>query len=257
MRPTEAEIARTLARTRHPATLYLACRPGPWEVRQATDCAGRPLLLARPDEPVAAALRPRGGADDIAVAVCVEDRPPMPGAPHQGKVWVSGWASRVVGDVHQRAAAVEFAEANPLEDLLDIDNGVDLYQVEVREVRLETADTVISIDPEEYTAADPDPLREMETDLIIDLNDHHGEQIRPYLTRRLREQGVLVGANPQALRMDRYGFVVTPHAGPDGPGGEFVRVPFPRPVIDQQDLARVMHPVLFPHDCAPNREWTE
>jgi hypothetical protein len=249
MQPTPAEVARTLAHNRVPAAVHIACRPGPRTAHQTTDCAGRPLLLVRESDPIATALRPRSGARDVAVAVCVEDRAPVPGAPAAGRVWVSGWAAPITGDTRERTAAIEFAEANPHDDLLDIGRGVALYRVEVREVRLEADQVIRSIDPEEYIAADPDPLRDTESDLLLDLIGHHGTRMRPYLTRRLAQAGLAAqpGRRPRPVRVDRYGFVVAAYADHDDLGDTFVRVPFPRPVRDRLDLARLLHPVLFPH----------
>lgn len=259
MQPTAAEIARTLARGHLEATAHIACRPGPLPVRHATDCVGRPLLLVRTGDPVAGALSPRPGARDVAVVVSATDRPPVPGAPSLGRVWVSGWAARVDGDIPRRDAAIEFAETSPIDDLLDVGRGLELYQVDVKEVRLETSGTLRPVDPEEYTAADPDPLHELEVDLLADLADHHAEQIRPYLARRLSDAGVpaRTGYVPQVVRLDRYGFLVAPYAPARsaavapaaGGGGQFIRLPFPRPVRDRVDLARLLHPVLFPQGC--------
>jgi hypothetical protein len=278
MHPTPAEVARTLAsgrtqpgahtcrhanradQTDHAAegapvrptpdrgaTVHVACQPAPIAVRHAIDCAGRPILLARDGEALATALRPRPGATDVAAVLSVVDRPPVPGAPDHGRVWVSGWATRITGEQEARHAALEFADTNADNDLLDVGHGVTLYRIEVEEVRLERRDTLTSVDPEEYTAADADPLHANEADLLVDLTDHHGAELNPYLTRRLAEAGMPTGRTPRVVRLDRYGFTVATHASAHGLGARFVRLPFARPVDHQLDLAQLLHPVLFPH----------
>src|SRR5262245_49137640 len=117
MRPTPAEIARTLAAGHLPATLQVACGPGPLPVAHATDCGGQPLLLVPTDGVLADGLR-CGDDDDVAAVLTVADAPPVDGAPDLGRVWISGWVSRLNG-TSAREAACEFADVAPLGDLLD------------------------------------------------------------------------------------------------------------------------------------------
>jgi hypothetical protein len=248
--PTPAEIARTLVRGQLPATAHVAWWPEPLVVRHATDCAGRPLLLCRDSEPLATALRGRAttGASarlgtapaGAAVVLTAEDRPPTDGAPSLGRVWVSGWAAPPTGATQLREAALEFAETHADDDLLDLGRGTQLHRVEVQAVRLETEGAIITIDPQDYTAADPDPLYDLEAHLLADLNDHHVAELSRYLTSRLIAAGVPPhGEAPRPVRIDRYGLVVS--------AGRIVRLPFPRALRDRADLAELLHPVLFPH----------
>jgi hypothetical protein len=153
MQPSPAEVARTLAAGRLPGTASVACRPGPLRVRHATDPAGRPMLLARAGGGLAEALRPAEHTDDTAVVVRVEA---AASAPALGRLFVGGWAAPLAG-VEARAAALEFAAANPASDLLDLGRGQLLYRVEVAEVRLARPGIMIEIDPDDYAAASPDP----------------------------------------------------------------------------------------------------
>ena len=109
MRPSPAELARTLIAGRSPATVRLACRPGVLAVRHATDCAGRRLLLARADEPLARALL---GSRPPAVVLQATDVPPTPDAPSLGRVLVGGTA-RAVDPGHGRAAILEYGDRRP------------------------------------------------------------------------------------------------------------------------------------------------
>lgn len=258
MQSSPAEIARTLVQGLLPATIQAACAPGPLPVRHATDCAGQPLLLVQPQDPFAETLR--RGSGEVAVALRVDDLPPVAGAPSHGRAWVSGWT--VPLDVAgARCAALEFAEVNPLAELLDVGHGARLYRIEVDAVRLERGGAVISVAPDDFAAADPDPLHPWERDLLLDLHDHHGPELGAYLTRQYgRAAG---GARcappadaltwPRPVRIDRYGMLIEPtHRTRAGLSPlRWLRMSFPAPVRDRADLARLLHPVLFhPLTCA-------
>jgi hypothetical protein len=282
MRPSIAELARTLISGRVPATARLACRPGALTVRHTTDCSGRPLLLARFDDPLVRALR---GDRPPTLVLEAADTPPGPDAPSLGRVLVGGTVSLVPAD-EAGEAVLEYAETSADPDLFDVGLGMVLLQVEVHQIRLvrpepaparsrrtwpgaangaarsadgwaeadqrrphameifagaDGADPSLQVDLDEYLAADPDPLYGEERDLLADLNDRHGAQLRPYLAGRLAAAG-LPGTTPRPVRLDRYGLQVLPY--PTWPG-QPVRVSFARPVRDRSDLARLLHPVLF------------
>jgi Protein of unknown function (DUF2470) len=252
MQPTHAEIARTLAAGHLPATAHIACRPGPFPVRHVTDAHGRVLLLSPAGGAVAAALRPQPGpdraggtlavdpADDTAMVLDITDVPPVAGAPGRGRVWVSGWATRLAGD-ECRAAALDYAEVDAAGDLLDVGGTMVLHRMDVAEVRYEHDGTLTDIDPDEFAAATPDPLRQIEFDLIADLADHHAAEISAYVRRHLGS-AFQPEAEPRVVRLDRYGFLVRLD-------GRLARLGFPRPVTDRNDLARLLHPALC-HRCA-------
>jgi hypothetical protein len=239
MHPSHAEIARTLAAGALPADTHIACRPGPFPVRHVTDPEGRVLVLAPTGGASAAALRPTPGNDDVAVVLEVTDLPPIAGAPSLGRVWVAGWATALSGDA-ARAAAVAYADVDPAPDLLDVGRGQTLHRVEVAEVRLEHDGVTIDVDPDEYAAAQPDPLHPAEFDLLADLTDHHGAEVSGYVRRTL---GVGDEAEPRVVRLDRYGLVVRL-------GARLTRLDFPHPVRSRADLADLLHPVLC-RRCAP------
>jgi len=251
MQPSPAEVARTLAAGRLTGTAHIAAllplpaakaRQGPHRVRHATDSAGRVLLLVPVGSDLAQALRPADGADDVAVVLDVQDVPPIAGSPSLGRVWVSGWASALTG-VPARQAALDFADADPTGDLLDVGRGQVLFRMAPAEVRLERGGALVDVDPDDYAAAEPDPLHHLEWDLLTDLAEHHVPEMAEFIQRQLSEGG---HAGPQApaprvVRLDRYGFVVA--LGP--PEREYrARLTFPRPVRDRADLAHLLHPVL-------------
>ncbi|GAA4446873.1 hypothetical protein GCM10023170_027520 [Phytohabitans houttuyneae] len=242
MQPSPAEVARTLAAGRLPGNAHIACRPSPHRVRHATDAAGRVLMLVPAGGDLAESLRPGEGADDVAVVLDVQDAPPVAGSPSLGRVWVSGWAAPLAG-VEARQAAQDFVDIDPLGDLLDVGRGQVIFRMEPAEVRLETGGRMRDIDPDEYAAAEPDPLQAVEWDLLTDLADHHVPEMADFIRRQLADSGHISpsGPPPRVVRLDRYGFVVALGA----PGREYrARLAFPRAVADRADLARLLHPVL-------------
>ena len=242
MQPSPAEVARTLAAGRLPGDAHIACRPSPQRVRHATDATGRVLMLVPAGGDLADSLRPAEGADDVAVVLDVQDVPPVAGSPTLGRAWVSGWAAPLTG-VEARQAAQDFVDTDPAGDLLDVGRGQVLFRIEPAEVRLEVGGRMREIDPDEYAAAEPDPLQSIEWDLLTDLADHHVPEMAEFIERQLASSGhnQPAGPPPRVVRLDRYGFVVALGA----PGREYrARLAFPRPVTDRGDLARLLHPVL-------------
>ena len=276
MQPTPAEVARTIAAGHLPAVAHIACRPGPIPVRHVTDSHGRVLLLSPAAGAFAAALRPQPGTTDTAMVLDITDVPPVAGSPMLGRVWVSGWATRLDGD-EARAAALDYAEIDPTGDLLDVGRPLNdsrlqndsrplnhsrpqndsrplnhsrpsdesqskvLHRLEVAEVRYERDEKLVDVDPDEFAAATPDPLRQIEFDLIADLADHHLAEMSAYVRRRLGS-AFQPKDEPRVVRMDRYGFLVRLD-------DKLARLAFPRPVADRHDLAHLLHPVLC-HRCA-------
>lgn len=138
-----AQAARTLAQGRIVGTAQVAWASGPFRVRHATDAEGNPILLCRTGGDLSRALAPRDG-DDVAVVLTVEG--------HAGRVWISGW-SHPIHEHAARAAALEFAAANPVSELLDVGRGFELHHLDVAEVRLERCGDLVDVELEEYTAA--------------------------------------------------------------------------------------------------------
>ena len=244
MQPTPAEVARTLAAGHLPAVAHIACRQGPYPVRHVTDSHGRVLLLTPRNGASTTALRPSEGNDDTALVLDISDVPPVAGAPSLGRVWVAGWAVQLTGE-QAREAALDYADTDPVPDLLDVGDTQVLHRMEVAEVRHERHGVTVDVDPDDYALASPDPLRSVEFDLIADLADHHAEEMADYVRRQLGP-AARPGDEPRVVRMDRYGFLVRL-------GDRRARLAFPRPVTDRHDLARLLHPVLC-HRCTGERE---
>jgi hypothetical protein len=239
MQPTHAEVARTLAAGHLPAVAHIACRPGPLPVRHVIDAQGRVLLLSPAGGAVAAGLRSQPGTGDTAMVLDITDVPPVAGSPALGRVWVSGWATRLDGD-EARRAALDYAEIDASGDLLDVGESKVLHRLDVAEVRYERNENLVDVDPDDFAAATPDPLRHIEFDLIADLAEHHLAEMSAYVRRQLGS-AFQPKSEPRVVRMDRYGFLVRLD-------DKLARLAFPRPVTDRQDLAHLLHPVLC-HRC--------
>ena len=240
MQPTNAEVARTIAAGHMPASAHIACRQGPFPVRHVTDEQGRALLLSPRDGALTAALRLLDGNDDTALVLDITDVPPVAGGPSLGRVWIAGWAVPLSGD-EARAAALDYADTDAASDLLDVGDTQVLHRMQIDEVRYERNGALVDVDPEEFAAAAPDPLRAIEFDLIADLADHHVAEMTSYVRRQLGPVA-RPGEEPRVVRLDRYGFLVRV-------GDRVARLAFPRAVEDRHDLAHLLHPVLC-HRCA-------
>ncbi|NGM15286.1 DUF2470 domain-containing protein [Verrucosispora sp. WMMA2044] len=238
MRPSPAEIVRTLVAGRLPGLVHLACRPGLHHARHATDPEGRVLLLVPVVSDLAAAL----GAEDRAVAVVLDvlDLPPAAGAPSLGRALVSGWARRLAGD-EARAAAVDFATVEPTGDLLDVGTRFRLFRFEVAEARWHRAGELRRVDPQAYAEAEPDPLHPVEAELLADLGEDHAARLTGYLCRQLGLAAGRTDHAPRVERIDRYGMLVT--FGRPG-ARRRARLAFGRRLADRAELTRLLHPVL-------------
>ena len=104
------------------------------------------------------------------------DVPPTAEVPAAGRVWVSGRVKALAGD-GACAAARAYPEVEPDGDLLDVGDGQVLHRMDVAEVWIESR---LDVDPDEFAAASPDPLRRIEFDLIADL----ARQQHPTLCQR-------------------------------------------------------------------------
>jgi hypothetical protein len=244
MGPTHAELARTLLRGRLPGLLYVEGSMEPLPLRHATDCTGAPLALARDGDRLALALQRRDRGGSPLAVLRVEDVPPLDGAPSLGRARILGRLIRIE-DADVPHAVLEFADSNPIEDLFDVGTAATLYRIEPDRVHLEHRQRGGGLlEMDEYIAADPDPLHDVERELLVDLADHHAAQVAPHFRRLLAEAGLACRA-PRAVRLDRYGFVVDTGCPAADPRDRWVRLNFPRQVRDRDDLAHLLHPLLF------------
>ena len=239
--PSPAERARTLAQGRLPGLLFLEGSAAPAPVRHGTGRTGQPLLLVPAGGSLHLALKTHGGPVPPGAVLRVDDVAPFADAPSLGRVRVSG-RLRPVEPTAAAAAAIEFAEANPLPSLLGVGSDAVLYRLSVDGVSIEGEHGGGPVDTVDYAAAAPDPFHELEQDLLLDLADHHREQLEPWFRRALHTAGI-DAERPSAARLDRYGFVVDTGRRP--PGRRWVRLEFARPLNDVDELAHLLHPVLF------------
>ncbi|MGV9214762.1 DUF2470 domain-containing protein [Micromonospora sp. RB23] len=249
MRPSPAEIVRTLVAGRLPGLVHLARRPGPHHARHVTDPEGRVLLLVPVASHLGAALQPAAGGADVAVVLDVLDLPPAAGAPGLGRAWVSGWAAELHDD-EARRAAVDFAAVEPTGDLLDVGARFRLFRFEVAEVRWERAGVVHRIDPGEYAEAEPDPVHPFEALLLADFAHHDPAAVTDYLRRQLGLTEEAPDGPPRVVRVDRYGLVVA--LGRPG-ARRRVRLAFPCPLSGPDELGRLLPPLRRPADAHPPR----
>lgn len=240
--PSPAERARTLLRGRLPGLLFLDDVAVPLPVWHGTDHAGQPLLLVPAAGGLREALRARGPVGPGGV-LRVDDVPPSADAPSLGQARASGRLHPVDPGESSTAAALEFATANPLPSLLGVGTEAVLYRLHLTGVHLVSDQGGGPLDPAEYAAAEPDPLHEAECDLLLDLADHHVDELEPWFRTALASAGI-DAEHPRAARLDRYGFTVDTGR----PRRRWVRLDFARPLDTVDELAQLLHPVLFhPH----------
>ena len=192
MPSTAAETARTLASGHLPGRLTLFSLPEDVPVPHATTADGQVLLAARRGSRAWRSLT--AGREDETAVLTIDDVPPYPESPWLGRVQVCGWFRRVP-DSAMPGALAAYAASSPLGTV----GGPELFQVEVGEVWLDQADAV-TVEPEEFAAAAPDPLHPYERDLLLDLRRYHADELAD-----------LVPGHPgQCLpvRLDQYGLAL-------------------------------------------------
>jgi hypothetical protein len=216
-------------------------------VTHVTDRMGRILLLLPDDSPVDRALRPVAADGDAVAQLVVADRQPVSGSPWRGRVTISGWATRLSGVAAHRAA-MDFADVNPLGDLLDVGRGSVLYRLDLAEIEWTTPgydaeDTEpdglrrVDVDVDAFLDAEPDPFGADEPKLLADLADHHTDLLEE-LCAQARAATIPGASNARALRLDRYGLTL----GVDVGGEErWIRAGFRYPIADLRELAEVFH----------------
>ncbi|MDG4797160.1 DUF2470 domain-containing protein [Micromonospora sp. WMMD1082] len=239
MQPSRAEIARTLASSTAPATVVARHLPTVSGVRHGAADDGRILLLCRRGDPLTTTARN--------VLVHIADEPPLPFSPTWGRVRVGGRATPLTGDA-ARTAADAVAATLPDPDLLDVGHGSVIVEVVPKRVTLTGRERELPVNLAHYRHAAPDPVVPAERPFLVDLVDHHGPQLYPFLRQQLVIAGIDVPADclPCPLRLDRYGLLVSV---PAGSGTATYRLCFTPPLQGQQDLMDRLHPVLFHHRC--------
>ena len=245
LRPTPAERARTVA-ARPGAAVCASGIAGSRVPAHATTAAGQVLLIVPTDGEVCAAVS--GAADgDLAALVLVTDHAPVPlRDPVRAQVWLSGWLTPVRA-ADERAAALAFADVQPVGELLDVGRGNTLLRLDLAEVVLGEGGTVVEVPPEAYLAAEPDPLAGIEATALRHLVSAHPDELsalRSWVPPCWRGEDAVV----HPLGLDRYGFrlrIEHRHGTRD------LRVPFSAPVTSPDALGPAVHRLLCAaqHDC--------
>ena len=247
LRPTAAERARTVA-SRPAAAVCAAGIDGSRVLAHATTADEQVLVIVPTDGEVCAAVR--GSADgDLAALVMVTDHAPVPlKEPVRAQVWLSGWLTPV-RDADRRAATLAFAEVAPVGPLLDVGSAATLLRLDLAEVVLGECGTVTEVAPEEYLAAAPDPLAQVEAQALQHLDGAHPEELA---LLRARVPGAWLGRGDQVrpLGLDRWGFRLRIE---QRNGHRDVRVPFAEPVSGPDDLGPAVHRLM----CAARRACRE
>jgi hypothetical protein len=239
LRPTVAERARTVA-ARPAAAVCAAGIDGSRVLGHATTADGQVLLVVPTDGEVCTAVR--SSADgDLAALLMVTDHAPVPlREPVRAQAWLSGWLTPVRGD-DERAAALAFAEVAPVGVLLDVGHGATLLRLDLAEVVLGECGTVTEVTPEDYLAAAPDPLAEVEAHALQHLDDARSEELA-LLRARVPGAWLADGDVVRPLGLDRYGFRL--RIEQQRSGHRDVRVPFAEPVTTADELGPAVHRLM-------------
>jgi hypothetical protein len=246
-RPTVAERARTVA-GRPAAAVCAAGIDGSRVLAHATTADGQVLVVVPTDGEVCTAVR--SSADgDLAALLMVTDHAPVPlREPVRAQAWLSGWLTPVPVD-EQRGTAVAFAEVAPVAALLDVGAGATLLRLDLAEVVLGECGTVTEVQPEDYLAARPDPLAEVEAHALQHLDSAHPEELA-VLRSRVPRRWLAAGDLVRPLGLDRCGFRLRIE---QRSGHRDVRVPFVEPVSSADELGPAVHRLM----CAARRACPE
>jgi hypothetical protein len=247
LHPTAAERVRTVA-ARPGAAVCAAGIDGSRVLAHATTADGRVLLVVPTDGEVCAAVT--GVADgDLAALVLVTDHAPLPlRDPVRAQAWLSGWLAPV-RPADQRAATLAFAEVAPVGALLDVGHRNTLLRLDLAEVVLGEGGAVVEVSPEDYLAAEPDPLAGVEAAALQHLVAEHPEELAllaSWVPPSWRDDDAVV----RPLGLDRCGFRLRIE---QRSGCRDLRVPFRAPVTSPEALGPAVHRLL----CAARRSCPE
>ena len=243
VRPTAAERARTVA-CRPSAAVCAAGVSGSRVLAHATTKAGSVLLVVPAAGELAVAVRTAEDGDLAALVMVTDHAPVSLRDPVRAQLWLSGWLAPVPDD-ETREAALEFAEVLPAGALLDVGVSATLLRLDLAEVVLGENGGTTEIEPEDYTAADPDPLVAVESSALQHLDADHPEELA-LLRSRIPAQWLSAGDVVRPLGLDRAGFRLRIESGR---GHRDVRVPFDVPVDSEDQLGPAVHRMM----CAARR----
>jgi hypothetical protein len=242
LRPSSAERARTVAG--HPAAAVCAAGiDGSRVLAHTTTGSGQVLLVVPTDGEVCTAVR-RSADGDLAALLMVTDHAPVPlREAVRAQVWLSGWLTPVE-PADRQEALLAFADVAPVGALLDVGSTATLLSLDLAEVVLGECGSVTELDPDDYLAAAPDPLAEVEATMLRHLDESHPEQLALLASRVPAEW--TRGGVARPLGLDRFGFRLRFE---QPAGHRDVRVPFAAPVSGPAELGAAVQRLL----CAAER----
>lgn len=218
--PSAAERTRTLVHSTCSSVLLITgldgARPDQLEPRLRNVGPDGDLFLLFPADSPAVRAATHAHDDELPAVLELTDVAPV-SVPHRirGRAWITGWLTRVPG------------LAPP---------GSMTLRLEVNEAYVDDLWGATSVAPEEFTAAEPDPLASHESELLQHLHASHGEQVRSLCG--LVRQGPEEMKSVTPLALDRFGLRVRFQ---DRAGRCFdARFEFPEPVTDLTGLRRAM-----------------
>jgi hypothetical protein len=213
------------------------------------------VLLLVPGDSAAARAAAHAQDDDLTAVMEITDVAPV-SVPHRirGRAWVAGWLTPVRNEERARAAML-LAERHPVGELLGIGEALQpepapglygrpawmMLRLEVGEAAVDDLWGAEPVEPDEFTAAAPDPLVAHEAELLQHLHSAHGEQVRGLCALLGDRSQQLCGAREQAVpvALDRFGLRVR---FTDSDQRSFdARFDFPEPVRDVAGLRHAMH----------------
>lgn len=251
-RPTAAERARTLAYGIAGGTLVTAApeedaaraEPLPPVPAHATDLEGRPLLLMPAGSAAAVALRDE---PDLAATLEIADIAPLPLADRlRGRAWLHGWLTVLEGG-RLAEAALRLSRLHPRPELLDVRTGRTeewtVLALEVAEVEICDPWGRMTVEPEAYQAALPDPFVIVEHRMLAHLDACHGAELVAMVRNRFGPADGDLEVRPFAL--DRHGMWLRCFTSDSVlPSGRDLYIEFPAPVSDLHGLRQVCRRLL-------------
>ncbi|WP_433888206.1 DUF2470 domain-containing protein [Streptomyces sp. CA-111067] len=232
--PSAAERARTLVENNSSLALVIpGLRPAPAEplvpLRRSIGPEGDVFLLFGRDSPVSRAVR-HAADDEVGAVLEITDVAPV-AVPHRirGRASVAGWLTGVPGGAFEA--------------------GTELVRLEVGEISLDDLWGCALVDPDEFAAAEPDPLAGYEAELLQHLAAAHSAEVHLLCglvggygaavcgTEDGDGEGEAAGIRAVPLGLDRFGLRVRFSGG----GRSFdARFDFPEPVAGLEEARRSM-----------------
>jgi hypothetical protein len=233
--PSHAERCRTLVARARSATLSTIARepagfPYGSLVSVAADAAGRPLFLLSELAEHTGNLHARGDASALLTEPLGGHDEPLA----LGRVTLLGTCAKVTGD-EVGAVRETFLRQQPRASYYVDFEDFAFYRLEPRALRYVGGFGRMSwVGPDEYAAAEPDPLADAAADILAHMNGDHAPAVLAYATALAK---VPAATSATMTAVDRYGFdlaVVTPE------GPRAVRLAFDEPVATNDEVRRAM-----------------